>query len=51
MDKLESGLEQWISNTMSQLLDKRVNSELNRIHKDVDDRLDTFKGQLRSEVS
>lgn len=51
MDKLESGLEQRISKKVSQLLDKRVNSELNKIHKDVDDRLDIFKGQLRSEVS
>ncbi len=51
MDKLESGLEQRIATKVSQLLDKRVNSELGRVRKDVDTRLDSFKDNLRTEVA
>ena len=43
IDKFEAGLEQRMSNKIAQLLDKRVNSELNRIRRDVDERLDSFK--------
>ena len=34
-EKMESGLEQRISNKVAQLLDKRVNSELKKIKTDV----------------
>ena len=51
VDKLESGLEQRISNKVAQLLDKRVNTELNRIKKDVDTRLDSFKESLKDELA
>ena len=39
IDKFEAGLEQRISSKVAQLLDKRVNTELGRIRKDVDERL------------
>ena len=51
IDQFEAGLEQRISNKVAQLLDKRVNTELNRIKKDVDERIDTFKETLRSEIN
>ena len=51
IDKFEAGLEQRISNKVAQLLDKRVNTELNRIKKDVDARLETFKESFRDEIS
>lgn len=51
VDKLESGLEQRISSKVAQLLDKRVNTELNRIKKDVENRLDDFKSSLREELA
>lgn len=41
--KSEAGLEQRISNKVTQLLDKRVNTELIIIRKDVDERLESFK--------
>ena len=50
IDKFEAGLEQRISNKVAQLLDKRVNSEMGRIRKDVDERLDAFKETFRSEI-
>lgn len=50
IDKFEAGLEQRISNKVAQLLDKRVNTELNRIKKDVDDRVETFKETFRAEI-
>lgn len=51
MDKLESGIEQKIANKVSQILDKRVNTELNRIRKDVDDKLLSMKDSLRDEIT
>ena len=51
IDKFEAGLEQRISNKVAQLLDKRVNTELNRIKKDVDERLEIFKQTFRDEIS
>lgn len=51
MDKLESGLEQRIANKVSQLLDKRVNSELGRIRKDIDSKLESFQESLCSDVA
>ena len=50
IDKFEAGLEQRISNKVAQLLDKRVNSELNRIRRDVDERLDSFKESFKAEI-
>ena len=37
IDKFETGLEPRISNKVAQLLEKRVNSELIRFRKDVDE--------------
>lgn len=51
VDKLESSLEQRISSKVSQLLDKRVNTELNRIRKDVDDKIDFVKETLRADIA
>ena len=51
MDKLESGLEQRISTKVAQLLDKRVNSELNRIRKDVEDKMESLKDDIRADIS
>ena len=51
MDKFESCLEQKISNKVAQLLDKRVNTELNRIKKEVDANLDSFIEIFRGEIS
>ncbi|KAL4238711.1 hypothetical protein ACF0H5_003418 [Mactra antiquata] len=49
--QLESGLEQRISNKVAQLLDKRVNSEMARIRKDVNTQLDSFKDNLKDELA
>ena len=51
IDKLESGLEERISTKVAQLLDKRVNTELGRIKKDINARLDTFRETLREQVA
>jgi len=51
MEKLETGLEQRISNKVSQLLDKRVTTELNRVRKDVDKRIGEVKDSIIAEVS
>ena len=51
IDKFEAGLEQRISTKVAQLLDKRVNSEMNRIRKDVDERLDAFKESFQDEIN
>ena len=51
MDKLESCLEQKISTKVAQLLDKRVNIELSRIKKEVNDKLDSFKETFRDEIN
>jgi hypothetical protein len=51
MDKLETGLEQRIATKVSQILDKRINSELHRIRKDVDGRLDAFRESVRTDVT
>lgn len=51
MDKLESSLEQRISNKVAQIIDKRVNTELSRICKDVDSRLESFKEEIKSDIS
>lgn len=51
MDKLESSLEQRISNKVAQIIDKRVNTELSRIRKDVDCRLESFKEEIKSDIS
>ena len=50
MDKLESSLEQKLSTKVAQLLDKRVNTELGRIKKEVDANLVSFKETLRDEI-
>mgnify|MGYP007133552282 CR=1 FL=1 len=46
MDKLESGLELKIAKKVSQLLDKRVNTELSRIRRDIDGKLESFKDEI-----
>ena len=51
MDKLESGLEQKIANKVTQLIDKRVNTELSRIRRDIDGKLDSFKDEMRTNIS
>jgi len=51
LGKLESGIEQRIANKVAQLLDKRVNSEMSKVRKDVDARLETFKESLKDEVT
>ena len=50
IDKFEACLEQRISNKVAQLHNKRVNSEMGRIRKDVDECLDAFKESFRSEI-
>ena len=49
IDKLESTLEQKISTKVAQILDRRVNMELGKIRKDIDERLSSFKDTLRTE--
>lgn len=49
--KLDSGLEQRIANKVAQLLDKRVNTELNRVRKDIDSRLDDFKSSIKADLA
>ena len=51
MDKLESCSEQKISTKVAQLLDKKVNTELSRIKKEVNDKLDSFKETFRDEIN
>ena len=51
MDKMESGLEQKIANKVSKLLDKRVNTELSWIRRDIDGKLDPFKDEMRTNIS
>jgi predicted transposase YbfD/YdcC len=51
MDKLESGLEKRIANKVSQLLDKIMNSEMIRIRKDVDERIEAATEALRVNVA
>ena len=51
LDKLDSGLEQRIANKVAQLLDKRVNTELNRVRKDIDSRLDDFKSSIKADLA
>ena len=48
---MESGLEKWISNKVSQILDKRLNTEFNRIKSDVDKQISSFKDSIRAEVA
>ena len=50
-EKMESGLEQRISNKVAQLLDKRVNSELKKIKSDVESRIDDFKDSIRADLA
>ena len=50
MDKLESSLEQQLSTNVAQLLDKRVNTELGRIKKEMDANLKSFKETIRDEI-
>ena len=51
LDKIDSGLEKRIATKVSQILDKRVNSEMNKIRTDFESRLVEFKESLRAEVS
>ena len=51
IDRLESGLEKRITTKVAQILDKRVNSEFNRIQKDVDNQISSFKDSFRAEVA
>ncbi|KAH3777499.1 hypothetical protein DPMN_178946 [Dreissena polymorpha] len=41
VDQVEKCVEQKIINKVSQVLDKRINSEVNRLHKDIDTKMDT----------
>ncbi|KAH3735543.1 hypothetical protein DPMN_042079 [Dreissena polymorpha] len=50
VDQVEKGLEQKIINKVIQVLDKRINSELNRLHKDIDTKMDTMKKNIREEI-
>ena len=50
-EKMESGLEQRISNKVAQLLDKRVNSELKKMKSDVDTKIDDFKESIRADLA
>ena len=51
LDKIDAGLEQRIATKVGQVLDKRVNSEMNKIKKDFDSRLEDFRQSLRAEVA
>ena len=50
-EKMESGLEQRISNKVAQLLDKHVNSELKKIKTDVESRMDDFKEIIKADLA
>ncbi|KAL4218869.1 hypothetical protein ACF0H5_021457 [Mactra antiquata] len=51
MDKLEAGLEQRIANEVSQLLDKWVYTEMNRIHRDMDEKFDSFQESIKLDLA
>ena len=51
IDKMESSLEQKISNKVAQVLDKRINSEMNRIRKDDEISIEAFKEDIRVDIS
>ena len=50
LDKIDSGLEKRIATKVSQILDKRVNSEMNKIRAHFDSRLEDFKESLRADL-
>lgn len=49
VNDLEKGLEQKIANKVAQVLDKRVTTEMNRIRKDVDERMSDIKESICDE--
>lgn len=49
-DQPDSVLEQRMSIKVAQLLDKRVNTELDRIRRDVEDKHDSFKDVLKNKM-
>jgi hypothetical protein len=51
MDKLESGLEQRISNKVAQLLDKRVNSEMTKISRKVEADIVSLREDLKADLA
>lgn len=51
METLEACLEQCVAHEIAHIIDKRVNSELGKIRKDIDDRLNTFKENTKSEIT
>ena len=51
MDKLENGLEQKIASKVAQILDKRVSSEMTKIRKEVDVKIDNVKRDIHAEVA
>ena len=50
-DKLESGLDQKIVNKVSQMLHKRLITEVGRIKKDIESKLAEIKSDTQAEVS
>ncbi|KAH3887786.1 hypothetical protein DPMN_011808 [Dreissena polymorpha] len=50
MDKMESNLEQKITTKISQLLDKRISSEVSRIRKDVDSKLTEIRSEIKADL-
>ena len=51
MDKLENGLEQKIASKVAQILDKRVSSEMSKIRKEVEVKIDNVKRDIHAEVA
>ncbi|KAL4240044.1 hypothetical protein ACF0H5_000839 [Mactra antiquata] len=51
MDKLEAGLEQRIAHKVSQLLEKRVNTEIIRIRRDMDEKFESFQESIKVDLA
>ena len=50
IDKLEFDMEKRLHDKIAQILDKRVNSEMQRIRQDTEQRIDNVRGDLLTEV-
>ena len=50
IDQLESSLEKKLSNRMAQIMDKRFNSEMRKLQKEIDTRVGDIRADLQSDV-
>jgi len=51
IDKLETSLESRITQKFANMLDKRVNSEMSRVRKDVDTQMQSFRDEVRADLN